>query len=116
MPTRQGPPQFRDLATRSRAQSTFCDAEAEIGEAVDFVVHVERQPASRILHEGLGLCEYDRDTKRFLIDPVFEERTCGSLEHTTTRISLRTFPVNSTWNPGDFRLDISAPMPCFPPV
>ena len=34
---------FANLVMRSHAQSTFSDTEAEIAEAVDFVVHVERQ-------------------------------------------------------------------------
>ena len=34
---------FANLVMRSHAQTTFSDTEAEIGEAVDFVVHVERQ-------------------------------------------------------------------------
>jgi pilus assembly protein CpaF len=42
------------------------------GKAVDFVVHVERQPGRRILREVLALRGYDRDAKRFLIEPVFE--------------------------------------------
>jgi pilus assembly protein CpaF len=57
---------------RSHAQSTFSDTEAEIGEAVDFVVHVDRQPSRRILREVLAIRGYDRDAKRFLIEPVFE--------------------------------------------
>jgi pilus assembly protein CpaF len=57
---------------RSHAQTTFSDTEAEIGEAVDFVVHVERRPPRRILREVLALRGYDRDAKRFLIEPVFE--------------------------------------------
>ena len=48
------------------------DTEAEIGEAVDFVVHVERQPGRRIVREVLALRGYDRDAKRFLIEPIFE--------------------------------------------
>ena len=48
------------------------DIEAEIGEAVDFVVHIERQPGRRAVREVLALRGYDRDTRRFLIDPVFE--------------------------------------------
>jgi pilus assembly protein CpaF len=59
---------------RSHAQSTFSDTEAEIGEAVDFVVHVERQPGRRLVREVLGLRGYDRDAKRFLIEPVFTHR------------------------------------------
>jgi hypothetical protein len=29
---------------RNHAQATFSDTDAEIGEAIDFIVHVERQP------------------------------------------------------------------------
>jgi len=63
---------FANLVMRNHAQTTFSDTEAEIGEAVDLVVHVERQPGRRILREVLALRGYDRDTKRFLIEPVFE--------------------------------------------
>jgi len=62
---------FANLVMRSHAQSTFSDTEAEIGEAVDFVIHVERQPGRRILREVLAIRGYDRDAKRFLIEPVF---------------------------------------------
>ncbi len=68
---------FANLVMRSHAQSTFADTEAEIAEAVDFVVHVERQPGRRIIREVLALRGYDRDAKRFLIEPVFE------VEHAT---------------------------------
>ncbi|MGO9274126.1 MAG: hypothetical protein ACLQOO_28475, partial [Terriglobia bacterium] len=68
---------FANLVMRSHAQSTFADTEAEIAEAVDFVVHVERQPGRRVVREVLALRGYDRDAKRFLIEPVFE------LEHAT---------------------------------
>ncbi len=63
---------FANLVMRNHAQTTFSDTEAEIGEAVDFVVHVERQPARRIIREVLALKGYDRDAKQFLIEPVFE--------------------------------------------
>ncbi len=63
---------FANLVMRSHAQTTFSDTEAEIGEAVDFVVHVERRPPRRIVREVLALRGYDRDAKRFLIEPVFE--------------------------------------------
>jgi len=63
---------FANLVMRNHAQTTFSDTEAEIAEAVDFVVHVERQPGRRIVREVLGLRGYDRDAKRFLIDPIFE--------------------------------------------
>ena len=63
---------FANLVIRSHSQSTFSDAEAEIGEAVNFIVHLERKPGRRIVREVLGLRGYDRDAKRFLIEPVFE--------------------------------------------
>jgi pilus assembly protein CpaF len=53
-------------------QTTFSDTEAEIGEAVDVVVHIERQPGRRVIREVLALRGYDRDAKRFLTEPVFE--------------------------------------------
>ena len=61
-----------NLVMRNHGQTTFSDTEAEIGEAVDFVVHVERKPGRRIVREVLALHGYDRDSKRFLIEPVFE--------------------------------------------
>jgi pilus assembly protein CpaF len=61
---------FANLVMRSHAQSTFSDTEAEIGEAVDFVVHIERKPGSRVVREVLAIQGYDRDAKRFLIEPA----------------------------------------------
>jgi pilus assembly protein CpaF len=63
---------FANLVVRSHAQATFSDAEAEIGEAVDFTVHLERKPGRRIVREVLALRGYDRDAKRLLTEPVFE--------------------------------------------
>ena len=63
---------FANLVMRNHAQTTFADTEAEIAEAVDFVVHVERQPGRRIVREVLAIRGYDRDAKRFLIEAVFE--------------------------------------------
>lgn len=63
---------FANLVVRSHSQATFSDAEAEIGEAVDFIVHLERKPGRRIVHEVLALRGYDRDAKGFLIDTIFE--------------------------------------------
>jgi pilus assembly protein CpaF len=64
---------FAALVMRNHAQATFADTEAEIAEAVDFVVHVERQPGRRVIREVLALRGYDRDLKRFQIEPVFQE-------------------------------------------
>src|SRR5664279_905822 len=63
---------FANLVMRSHPQATFSDVEAEIGEAVDFVIHIERQPGGRAVREVLRMIGYDRDTKRFLVEPVFE--------------------------------------------
>jgi pilus assembly protein CpaF len=63
---------FANLVVRSHSQATVSDAEAEIGEGVDFIVHLERKPGSRIIREVLALRGYDRDARRFLIEPVFE--------------------------------------------
>jgi pilus assembly protein CpaF len=50
---------FANLVMRGHAQTTFSDTEAEIAEAVDFVVHVERQPERRTVREVLRLNGYD---------------------------------------------------------
>ena len=63
---------FANLVMRNHAQTTFSDTEAEIGEAVNFVVHIERQPGGRAIREVLALRGYDRDARRFIIDPIFE--------------------------------------------
>src|SRR6185312_9485351 len=34
---------FANLVHRSHQQTTYADVEAEIGEAVDYVIHIERQ-------------------------------------------------------------------------
>ncbi len=61
---------FANLVMRSHAQSTFSDTEAEISEAVDFVVHIERKPGSRVVSEVLAIQGYDRDAKHFMIEPA----------------------------------------------
>ena len=61
---------FANLVMRSHAQSAFSDIEAEIGEAVDFVVHIERKPGCRVVREVLAIQGYDRHAKHFMIEPV----------------------------------------------
>jgi pilus assembly protein CpaF len=88
---------FANLVMRSHAQSTFADTEAEIAEAVDFVVHVERQPGRRVVREVLALRGYDRDAKRFLIEPVFEVEHATPFARTAAPIAadLLTNPVHN---------------------
>jgi pilus assembly protein CpaF len=61
---------FANLVMRSHAQTTFSDTEAEIGEAVDFVVHIERKPGYRVVREVLAIQGYDRHAKHFMIEPI----------------------------------------------
>ena len=63
---------FANLVMRNHAQTTFSDTEAEISESVDFVVHIERKTGGRVIREVFRMIGYDRDTKRFAIEPVFE--------------------------------------------
>src|SRR6201996_3015116 len=62
---------FANLVMRNHAQTTFVDTEAQIAEAVDFGVHVERQPGRRVVTEVLAIRGHDRDAKRFRIEPIF---------------------------------------------
>ena len=62
---------FASLVLRSHQQTRFEDAEAEIGEAVDYVVHIERQRGRRIVHEVLRIVDYDRTAQQFETEVVF---------------------------------------------
>ena len=62
---------FANLVMRSHQQATFEDIEAEIGEAVNFIVHVERQPGRRAVREVLRLDGYDRQTQEFRFEMVY---------------------------------------------
>jgi pilus assembly protein CpaF len=57
---------------RSHAQAALSDVEAEIGEAVEFIIHAERQRGRRVIREVLALKGYDRSAKRFLMEPIYE--------------------------------------------
>lgn len=61
---------FANLVMRSHAQSTFLDIEAEIGDAVDFVLHIDREAGRRVLREVLAIHSFDRDTKEFVLHHV----------------------------------------------
>jgi pilus assembly protein CpaF len=71
---------FANLVLRSNAQATFSDIEAEIGEAVDFVVHVDREPGRRVIREVLQLSGYDRSNQSFQMEPVFRAESHGIVE------------------------------------
>ena len=75
---------FANLVMRSHAQAAFSDVEAEIGEAVDFVVHVERQPGRRIIREVLRLNGYNRAKERFHCETVYEANPLQHSHHNPT--------------------------------
>jgi pilus assembly protein CpaF len=63
---------FANLVMRSHAQTTFVDTEAEIGDAVDFVIHIDRESGRRVIREVLAIHGFDRDTKQFLSHHISE--------------------------------------------
>jgi pilus assembly protein CpaF len=63
---------FANLVLRSHSQATCEDIEAEIGEAVDYVVHVEREPGRRVVREVLRIVDYDRRNQQFQFESVFK--------------------------------------------
>jgi pilus assembly protein CpaF len=63
---------FANLVMRSHPQATLSDVEAEIGEAVEFIIHAERRPGRRVVREVLALKGYDRRAKQFLLEPIYE--------------------------------------------
>ena len=71
---------FANLVLRSHQQTTYEDIEAEIGEAVDFVVHIERQPGRRVIREVLRLDNYDRRSQQFEMEHVFRADAQTSTE------------------------------------
>jgi pilus assembly protein CpaF len=75
---------FANLVMRSHAQATFSDVEAEIGEAVDYVVHVERQPGRRIIREVLRLNGYNRAKESFHCETVYEANLLPHSHHNST--------------------------------
>ena len=62
---------FANLVMRSHQQARMDEIEAEISEAVDFVIHVERQPGRRAVREVVKLSGYDRRLQQFVCEQVF---------------------------------------------
>jgi pilus assembly protein CpaF len=62
---------FANLVLRGNPQMMYGDIEAEIGEAVDYVIHLEREPRARVVREVLHVIGYDRRTQRFETDYVY---------------------------------------------
>lgn len=66
---------FANLVLRSHSQATYEDIEAEIGEAVNYVVHVEREPGCRVVREVLRIDDYDRRSQRFEFEIVYDRNS-----------------------------------------
>lgn len=66
---------FANLVMRSHQQARMEEIEAEISEAVDFVIHIERQPGRRAVREVVKLSGYDRRLQQFVCEQVFPVRT-----------------------------------------
>src|SRR6266567_8588339 len=62
---------FANLVVRGHQQTIYADVEAEIGEAVDCVVHLERQPGRRTVREVLRLNGYDRRAEQFRFETIY---------------------------------------------
>jgi pilus assembly protein CpaF len=73
---------FANLVMRSHSQATFSDTEAEIGEAIEYVVHVAREPGRRTVREVLRLNGYDRNSQRYLMEHVYN---AGSQDFTEVK-------------------------------
>ncbi len=71
---------FANLVLRSNQQASYEDIEAEIGEAVDYVVHIERQPGCRMVSEVLRVADYDRRSRQFLVEYAFQADAQAELE------------------------------------
>ena len=65
---------FANLVLRSHPQTMLADVEAEIGEAVDYVVHLERQRSRRVISEVLRIVDYNRALQRFETEVVYDMR------------------------------------------
>ena len=96
-------------ACARNARTTFCDTKAEIGESVDPVIHIERRSGRLILPEVLGIVD-TRPTQEKRSD-LFGLRgaTCGKLRTEKKTNIVANLLSDSTWNPDDFWLGISAP-------
>jgi pilus assembly protein CpaF len=62
---------FANLVLRGNPQLSYADIEAEIGEAVDYVIHIEREPSRRVVREVLRVFGYDRRAEHFETEYVF---------------------------------------------
>jgi pilus assembly protein CpaF len=65
---------FANLVLRSHQQTTCEDVEAEIGESVDFVIHIERGCGRRYVKEVIQILGYDRRSFQFQIRDILSPK------------------------------------------
>jgi len=65
---------FANLVMRSHSQASLEDVEVEIGEAVDYVIHIERGFRHRYIREVLAIEGYDRRTFQFQTREIYNTK------------------------------------------
>ncbi len=73
---------FASLVLRNHQQTSYKDVEAEIGEAVDYVIHIERLPGRRFIREVLRVEDYDRESERLQTEYVYRSDEAPGPEKT----------------------------------
>jgi len=85
---------FANLVLRGHPQNLLADVEAEIGEAVDYVIHLDRQPGRRIVQEVLRVMDYDRTAQRFKTEMVYD---AGPDKDRNPAQCALPFPDSAAW-------------------
>ena len=84
---------FANLVVQSHPQALLADVEAEIGEAVDYVVHLDRQRGRRVVREVLRVEDYNRSAQRFETELIYNAGK-DAFENT----GQYSFPFCDSWN------------------
>ncbi len=84
---------FANLVVQSHPQTLLGDVEAEIGEAVDYVVHLDRYRGRRLVREVLRVTDYNRPAQRFETEFVYDAGN-DALENT----GQYSLPFVDSWN------------------
>ena len=79
---------FANLVLRSHSNTTFEDVGSEIGEAINYVVHVEREPGRRVICEVLRLDGYDRRSQQFQFEVVYDRDSLPDFNRKDTPYAL----------------------------
>ena len=92
---------FANLVVQSHPQTLLADVEAEIGEAVDYVVHLDRRQGRRVVREVLRVEDYNRPAQRFETELVYDT---GKDAHGNTDQYVFPFADCFCWTPGQANL------------